>query len=108
MNNKKRQAMAQQRRAMAEYEDYLESRKPPAKLVRIGELLRPHEHHKEDEFDDCISYTVLFDDNRTAHKVIRELESLGCSCHNESEEWEDYDGKDHMWSVSWTRKTIYG
>ena len=93
---------------MKEYQDYLESKKPPAKLVRIAELLRPHECHKEEESSDCIIYTVIFDNGRVAHKVIRELEALGCSCHNESEEWEDYDGEDTMWEVGWTRKTIYG
>lgn len=90
------------------YEDFLERRKPPTKLVEIGKILKKFECHKEEESEDFIEYTVLFNNNSEAYDTIKKLNSLGCHCHNESREWEDYDGQDTMWSVSWTRKTIYG
>lgn len=108
MNNKRRRAMRAQRRAIAEYEDYLERRRPPEKLVMIGEILQKHEHHKEEENECGITYTVLFNSNKEAHEAIRKLRRLGCECHNESREWEDYNGQDKMWTVCWDRETIYG
>lgn len=109
MNNKRRRAMARQRRAMAEYEDWLESRKPPEKLVKISEIIQKYEHHDETEEDDSsVIYTVIFNNNTESHKAIRELRKLGCECHNESKEWEDYDGQDTMWSVCWDYNTIHG
>ena len=107
MNNKKRHAMNKQMQVMREYEDYLESRNPE-KLVQIWKIIKNHEYHKESESEDCIIYTVLFKNNTEAHKSINELQKLGCDCYNESYEFEDYDGQDLMWEVSWTRKTIYG
>lgn len=108
MNNKRRRAMARQRRAEAEYEDWVESRKKPEKLVRIGEILRRYEHHKEEESEDGIMYIVLFDNNMESRRAISELVGLGCECHNESRDWDDYDGEDIMWAVCWDYETIYG
>ena len=66
MNNKRR-------RAMAEYEDWLESRKPPEKLVRISEIIQKYEHHDEtEECDSSVIYTVIFNNNTESHKAIRE------------------------------------
>lgn len=101
-------ALRRQRRAMVEWEDFLESRKPHPKLVEISNLLKPHEHHKEDESECGVIYTVLFNNNKEAHETIKRLRELGVECHNESREWEDYNGKDHMWSICWDKETIYG
>lgn len=101
--------MARQRRAEAEYMDWLESRKPPVKLVAIKKILDKYEHHKESEDEDCgIMYTVLFKDNSESHPAIRQLRALGVECHNESDDWDDYDGQDTMWTVCWDYNTIYG